>query len=557
MRLRSLLRSADERRLDALTGSQAAIEFDPGGRIRTANALFLETMGYSLAEIRGKHHRMFVDPAHAESEAYAAFWRALAAGESQVAEFTRYRKGGEVVWLEASYNPIRDRFGRVSGVLKVARDTTERKLRDLDFQGQVRAIRTSQAVIEFDLDGTILDANENFLATVGYTLEEVRGRHHSLFVDEAERDGAAYRRFWDELREGRFQSAEFRRVHKDGSDVWIQASYNPILDLAGRPRKVIKYATDITAVVAQRQTSELLSLVADGTDNPVVICDPHGRTEYVNAGFTKLTGYEADEILGRKPGELLQGPGTDADTVARIREKLSARQPFYEQILNYTKAGEPYWVGLSVNPVLDADGQPYRFVSIQADVTAVTMRALEDTTRLAAIRASIPTADWTAGGELLDVSPPLRALLGCDDVTAAGPLLRPLFARLAEERGGKRSGKGESVNLDIRLRSTDGEDIRLEGSFSEVFDADGSVSKVTLYARDATQQERTMKRIRAAVDTINDLAQQTNLLSLNAAVEAARAGEHGRGFSIVASEVRDLAEQSSRSASEIGELLHG
>ena len=196
MKLPLPFRSAAGRRLDALSSSHAVIEFDATGRVRTANALFLQTMGYTLEEIRGRHHRLFVDPAHAASEAYADFWRRLADGEPQLAEFARYRKDGGLVWLEASYDPIRDRLGRVSGVLKIARDITGRKLRDLDFEGQVQAIRKSQAVITFDLNGTVLDANGNFLDALGYGLEEVRGRHHGLFVDRAERESPAYRAFW-------------------------------------------------------------------------------------------------------------------------------------------------------------------------------------------------------------------------------------------------------------------------------------------------------------------------------------------------------------------------
>ena len=346
---------------------------------------------------------------------------------------------------------------------------------------------------------------------------------------------------------------------KDGRDVWIQASYNPILDLSGAPCKVVKIATDITAAVEHRKTSELLSLVAGGTDNSVLICSADGRTEYVNAGFTRLTGYAPEEIVGRTPGSLLQGPDTNPGTVARIREKLAAGEPFDEQILNYTKTGVPYWISLSINPITGPDGRLERFVSVQANITEVKMRALEDATRLATIRASLPTADWSVDGALLDASPPLLALLGCADLAAAGELLRPALdaasGRADGAVSGASTGSGRGAPRDVSLLSADGGTVWLEASFDNVLDVDGSVTKRTMYARDATRQRLTIERIRTAVATINSLASQTNLLSLNATIEAARAGEHGRGFAIVAAEVRDLAGLSSASAGEIATML--
>ena len=551
------LRSADERELDALVRSQAVIRFDLDGRIRSANRRYLDIVGYTLEEIRGKHHRVLVDPEYAASEAYAAFWKELAAGVPQSAEFARRGKNGEALWLQASYTPVLDRLGRPGGVLKIARDVSASKRRALDFEGQVEAIQRSEAVIEFDVDGTILEANDHFLATMGYTLEELRGRHHRLFVPPEEREGVAYRTFWEALREGRFRRAEFRRVHKSGRDVWIQASYNPVLDPTGRPVKIVKLAADITSVIEQRRATELLSIVADGTDNSVIICAPDGRAEYVNGGFTRLTGFAASEVIGKKPGALLQGAGTDLETVARIREKLDACEPFHEQLLNYTKDGDPYWISLSINPIFGEDGRLERFVSVQADVTEVKMRSVEDATRLQAIGSAVPTADWSAEGALLDASAPLLALLGCEDVVAAEPLLRRAFAETRGGRDGAPSDVGGGVDRELELRSASNAPVWLEASFGKILDVDGGTSKLTMYARDVTQQRQTMERIRAAVSTINSLAQQTNLLSLNAAVEAARAGEHGRGFAIVASEVRELAAQSSGSASEIASLLHG
>ena len=239
-------------KLRALGASQAMIEFSLDGTILTANERFLSAMGYTLAEIQGQHHSLLVDPAYRSSPEYTRFWDALRRGEFQAAEFKRFGKGGREVWLQASYNPVMGGHGKPTKILKVATDITAVKLQTADYAGQVTAIGKSQAVIEFKMDGTVIVANRNFLDALGYTLEEIRGRHHSIFVEPAARESAEYRQFWERLRQGEYQAAEYKRLGKNGKEVWIQASYNPILDPDGRPFKVVKYATDITHQVQDR-----------------------------------------------------------------------------------------------------------------------------------------------------------------------------------------------------------------------------------------------------------------------------------------------------------------
>lgn len=239
-------------KLRALDASQAIIEFALDGTILDANKLFLDAMGYRLEEIRGRHHSMFVDAAYRDSPEYAAFWTALRRGEHQAAEFRRIGKGGREVWLQASYNPILDRHGKPYKVMKLASDITAAKLRAADYEGQIEAINKSQAVIAFRMDGTVITANQNFLDALGYRLDEIKGRHHSMFVEPEYRDSNEYRVFWDHLRSGEFQSAEYKRLGKGGKEVWIQATYNPILDPGGRPFKVVKFATDMTRQVQDR-----------------------------------------------------------------------------------------------------------------------------------------------------------------------------------------------------------------------------------------------------------------------------------------------------------------
>lgn len=232
--------------LDAINKSQAIIEFALDGTILDANANFLAVMGYRLEEVRGRHHGMFVEPEYRASPAYQAFWATLNGGTRTVSQFRRLGKDGREVWIEVSYNPIMGRGGKPLKIVKFAIDVTRQKMEYADLQGQVNAIRKSQAVIEFDLDGMILDANEPFLNTMGYTLAEVKGKNHGLFVDPDYRASRDYPAFWDRLRAGEYQAAQFRRLGKGGKVVWIEGSYNPILDMNGKPFKIVKFATDIT-----------------------------------------------------------------------------------------------------------------------------------------------------------------------------------------------------------------------------------------------------------------------------------------------------------------------
>ncbi|OQW54360.1 MAG: chemotaxis protein [Proteobacteria bacterium SG_bin9] len=239
-------------KLDALSKSQAIIEFNLDGKILTANNNFLAAMGYQLDEIQGKHHGMFVDPVYRESTEYRDFWETLRRGEYQAREFKRFAKGGREIWIQASYNPLLGRNGKPFKVVKFASDITAAKLKSADHEGQIKAIHKSQAVIEFNLDGTIVTANDNFLGAMGYRLDEIQGKHHSMFAEKAYADSAAYRDFWDKLRRGEYQAGEYKRVAKGGREVWIQASYNPIQDASGKNVKVVKFATDITAQVQDR-----------------------------------------------------------------------------------------------------------------------------------------------------------------------------------------------------------------------------------------------------------------------------------------------------------------
>ncbi len=249
---------------DALKVSQAVIEFLPDGVILDANSNFLNTVGYALSEIKGQHHRLFCEVDYAGSKEYGLFWKNLAAGHFSANTFKRLGKGGRVIWLQASYNPIRDPAGKVVKVIKFASDITDFKAHEIAVNGKVEAISRAQAVIEFTPSGEIITANDNFLQAMGYQLDEIVGRHHRIFCESAYATSSEYSAFWKSLESGQYKSAEYCRLQKGGRKIYIQATYNPIFDDTGQVVRVVKFATDITEAVQRRQQTLELNRDLEG-----------------------------------------------------------------------------------------------------------------------------------------------------------------------------------------------------------------------------------------------------------------------------------------------------
>ncbi|MEA3533348.1 PAS domain-containing methyl-accepting chemotaxis protein [Rhizobium sp. CC-YZS058] len=436
--------------LAAMSKSQAIIEFKLDGTILTANPNFCRALNYDLAEIVGKHHRIFVDPAEAATDAYREFWAKLARGEFDQRQYKRIAKGGKEIWIEASYNPVFS-GGKPYKVIKFATDITAQKLKSAEDSGKLDALSRAQAVIEFTPQGEILTANDNFLNTLGYQLSEIKGQRHAMFCDPAYTQTHEYRQFWAKLAGGEFVADEFMRIGKGGRKVYIQASYNPIFDMNGRVFKVVKFATDVT-----------------------------GRVNNVNT--------LADGLQALARGDLTR----------------TIDQPFLP-------AFEP----------------------IRIDFNDTTQSLSSTMSTIAANAAAIAAASQQIQSASNDLAHRTEQQAASVEETAAA--LEEITTTVNDS-----SHRAKEAGDLVRLAKSNAEQ---SGTIvSEAVEAMGDI-------------ERSSTEISNIISVIDQIAFQTNLLALNAGVEAARAGEAGKGFAVVAQEVRDLAQRSAVAAKEIKDLI--
>ena len=397
---------------EAINSNYAVIYFKPDGTVIKANEVFLKTMGYSLEEVAGKHHSMFCEEKFTKTQEYKDGWNDLRAGKTLTAEFQRVKKDKSLIFLRASYMPVIEN-GKVLEVIKLAQDITKNRLKNLFFIGQVKAINKSNAVIEFDMNGNILNANDNFLNTLGYKKEDIIGKYHSIFCEENYKNSNEYKEFWKKLNRGEFDSGEYLRIGKNGKHIWIQASYNPIFDMDGKAFRVVKYATDITN--------------------------------------RKNTMFEVEK---------------------EIKE--------FSNSLNTL-------LTTSINMLKDA-----KFSNENSQNATSSSQNINS-------------------------------------------LIQDLSNKIDEM---------QQAIVDISSKTSKNEQIAQEATVQ---------SKQTATAMVKLNEES--QKIGETVNIISQIAFQTNILSLNAAVEAATAGEAGKGFAVVAGEVRNLANRSAQAANEIKNIV--
>jgi len=321
--------------LEAINRSNGVIEFDTNGYIIKVNDLFLSVVGFlpnERVKIIGKHHSIFVDPEYAKSSEYAKFWESLRKGEYDVGEFPRINREGSLIYLQASYNPILDENGKVYKIIKYALDVTHSKKQEQELKNRLNAINSSNAVIEFDLNGIILDANEKFQSVMGFPLEKIVGKHHRVFVTENYENSNDYIELWDALRDGKFITDQFERVKSDGSVVWLQATYNPIFDLEGKPYKIMKIATDVTKVVEQKKQLEKKNTYLEHASK-ILRHDMHsGINTYIPRGISSLERRLTEDIVKELK---IEAP------LKMIKEGLLHTQKVYKGVFEFTNLVRP------------------------------------------------------------------------------------------------------------------------------------------------------------------------------------------------------------------------
>lgn len=497
----------NEGKVAAIDKTQAVIEFDTAGRILAANDNFLNAMGYRLQEIVGQHHRQFCEKNYAESEEYSNFWKDLAAGEFKSGEFMRLNRHGRPVWLQATYTPILGVNGKPVKVVKFASDITAAKTKAIEDDGKVSAMNRSQGIIEFDLGGHILHANENFLSLTGYSLSDIVGQHHSMFVDKEEASSGAYRAFWRKLGQGEYDSGEYLRVGNHGKRIWIQASYNPILDLEGNPVKVIKFCSDITQ--SKLHAIETQARM-DSVSNTSCILEFNAEGKILNSNelMQKSLGYSQADLADKSESFLMFDEERNDSNHFKIWNDLREGKNLAGEFRYKGVGGKEIWLSGTRSPVIGLEGQLTKVVLMLQDITDAKLSRLDAEGKLGAIDRSQAVIEFDMQGKVLAANGNFLKLMEysteeiigrhhrmfVDAAYAATPQYQAFWESL---------GRGQFESGEYKRVAKGGREVWIQATYNPIYDPRGNLVKVVKFASDVTHSKLKNSEFEAKVEAIN------------------------------------------------------
>jgi len=543
----------------------AIVSIDENNLITFYNSAAQTLWGYSVSEVMDKNVKLLVPQIHQNKhDQYVNRNREtnidVIVGTSREVEVET--KSGQKVWCNLSISkvPTKRGFHYTAFVKNIAAQKEQSTIIDQTLEQCV------DAVVTIDNNNNIIFFNKAAEVMWECDRADVIGKNVKLLVPKDIQP--QHDQMVNQNRNGGEDkivgtSREVCFMSFKGKQIWGNLSLSKV-----KLKNTTVYTAFVKNITKERENRErvkLLSLVADETKNSVIICDAKGRIEYTNPGFTEFTGYEFDEVKGKKPGAILQGPHTDKVVVARISENLKKNKDFYEEILNYNKSGKSYWISLSVSPVFDEGGNVSKYVAIQANIDSTKKRALENDVKIEALNKANIVTEWSASGQLLIANSLCMQSFGYTKESELKSKIGNLFDSLSNEQKNTLLDR-LSVQRELSFKTNAGKLLLLSVVLSPVSDETGKVAKILMYGTDVSQRNAVLNETHQAmtqvlgkigqiIQTINTISSQTNLLALNAAIESARAGEAGRGFAVVADEVRNLAGSTTESANEIGNLI--
>ncbi len=503
---RRIANSENRGKQAAMDESYGVAEYDMEGNILNINMLFASFLDYQLENLRDKHHRNLCAPEFANSAEYHKFWNSLRQGEFQRGIYKRIGLDGKKVWLQATYNPIRDYDGKIYKVVQYAHDITERRKRELDNRGKQEALNKSYGAIEFAMDGRILEANDIFLNIMGYQIEDIKGEHHRIFVTPKTANSKEYQQFWERLQKGEFFTDTYKRIRKDGTERWLQATYNPVRDYDGKLHKVVKYALDITephnmAIENRGKQDSINKSYAS------VEYDLEGNVLTANDLFLEITNYRLKEITQMNHADLCRPEYAKSEKYHQFWNTLKTGEFKQGDYRRVDKQNEVRWFQGTYNPIRNADGEIFKIVQYAHDITEQRIQNLENASKQEAIDRSYGVIEFDMNGTILTandlylnyVNYAVEEIKGkhhsvlCRADHVAHPSYKNFWDKL---------NRGEHDTETYKRIGKNGVELWLEGTYNPIRNEEGILYKVVSYVQDATERRTANSENRGKLSAI-------------------------------------------------------